>query len=163
MFGLETATGVFAQLPAEEAFGLVVLDVIIAATAAPAVGLAKFTPAAGRIDRAAELGGIDEGFDHQHRMAVASLPIGQKTLQGQTQYLARQVGHGALRQDKKTAVVGHQAEATVALSSTPSDPLVAMLEVLGWSAEDQQGQPLTLAIAGQGQWRRWPTSLRLPR
>jgi hypothetical protein len=24
-----------------------------------------------------------------------------------------------------------------------------MLEVLGWSAKDQQGQPLTLAIAGQ--------------
>jgi len=36
----------------------------------------------------------------------------------------------------------------VALSSTPSDPLVAVLEVLGWSAEDQQGQPLTLAIGG---------------
>ena len=36
----------------------------------------------------------------------------------------------------------------MALSSTPSDPLVAVLEVLGWSAEDQQAQPLTLAIGG---------------
>jgi len=42
----------------------------------------------------------------------------------------------------------YQAEATVALCSAPSDPLVAMLEVLGWSAEDQQGQPLTLGIGG---------------
>ena len=36
----------------------------------------------------------------------------------------------------------------MALSSAPSDPLVAMLEVLGWSAEDQQSKPLTLGIGG---------------
>src|SRR5271166_1946685 len=42
----------------------------------PAVGLAKLAPAAGRINRTAELGDIDEGFDHQHRMAVSALPIG---------------------------------------------------------------------------------------
>src|SRR5690349_561893 len=83
MFGLETAAGVFAQLAAEEAFGLVVFEVIIAPMAAPTVGLAKLSPAAGRIDRAAELRGIDEGFDHQDRMAVASLPIGGEALQGQ--------------------------------------------------------------------------------
>ena len=73
MFGLEIATGVFVQLAAEEAYGLVVFNVLIAAIAAPAVGLTKFAPAAGRISRAAKLGGIDEGFDHQHRMAVAGL------------------------------------------------------------------------------------------
>src|SRR5271165_4514090 len=55
-------------------------------------------------------------------------------------------GHGALGQDKEPAVVSHQAQATVALSTAPSDPLVAMLEVLGWSAEDQQSKPLTLGI-----------------
>jgi hypothetical protein len=78
MFGLETATGVFAQLAAEEPLGLVVFDVIIAPPAAPAIGLTKFTPAAGRIHRAAELGGIDEGFDHQHRMAVDVLSLVRK-------------------------------------------------------------------------------------
>ena len=76
MFGLEAAAGIFAQLAAEEAFGLVVFNVVIAPMAAPAVGLAKFAPAAGRIKRTAELGNIDESFDHQHRMAVTGLPIG---------------------------------------------------------------------------------------
>ena len=33
------------------------------------------------------------------------------------------------------------AAATVALCSAPSDPLVAMLEVLGWSAEDPEPLP----------------------
>ncbi len=148
MFGLKTAAGVFEQLAAEEAFGLVVFNVVIAPMTAPAVGLAQFAPAAGRINCTAKLGNIDEGFDHQHRMAVRALPIGGKAIQGQAQHLARQVGHGALGQDKEAAVVSHQAQATVALSSAPSDPLVAMLEVLGWSAEDQQGQPLTLGIGG---------------
>jgi len=49
MFGLETAAGVFEQLAAEEAFGLVVFNVVIAPMAAPAVGLAEFAPAARRI------------------------------------------------------------------------------------------------------------------
>ena len=93
MFGLQTAASIFAQLAAEETFGLVVFDVIIAPPPAPAVGLAKFGPATGRVYRAAELCRIDKGFDHQYRMAVASLPIGRKTLQGQTQDLAGQVGH----------------------------------------------------------------------
>ena len=33
-------------------------------------------------------------------------------------------------------VDSQKAEATVALSSAPSDPLLAMLEMLAWSAED---------------------------
>jgi hypothetical protein len=61
---------------AEQAFGLVVFNVVIAPTATPAVGLAQFAAAAGRINRPAELGDIDKGFDHQHRMAVRALPIG---------------------------------------------------------------------------------------
>ena len=121
MFGLETAAGVFEQRAAEQAFGLVVFNVVIAPTAAPAVGLAQFAPSAGRINRPAELGDIDEGFDHQHRMAVMGLPIGGKPI---------------------------QAQATVTLNRAPSDPLVAMLKMLGWSAEDQQGKPLTLGIGG---------------
>src|ERR1700726_4774579 len=125
MFSLETAAGVFAQLTAEEAFGLVVFNVVIAPTATPAIGLAKLAPAAGRINRTAELGDIDEGFDHQHRMAVTGLPIGGKPIQGQAQHLARQVGYGAPGRDKEPAVVSHQAQATVALCRAPSDPLVA--------------------------------------
>jgi hypothetical protein len=42
-----------------------------------------------------------------------------------------------------TAVVSHQAQVTLALCSAPSNPLLPMLGVLGWSAEDQ---PLTLDI-----------------
>src|ERR1700730_11833212 len=121
-------------------------NVVIAPMTAPAVGLAEFAPAAGRINCTAELGNIAEGFDHQHRMAVTGLPIGGKALQGQAQHFAREVGHGTLGQDKEAAVVSHQAQAPVALSSAPSDPLAAMLEVLGWSAEDQQGKPLTSGI-----------------
>ncbi len=36
----------------------------------------------------------------------------------------------------------------MALSRAPPDPSVAMLEVLGWSAEDEQSQPLVLSIGG---------------
>jgi hypothetical protein len=50
-------------------------------------------------------------------MAVTGLPIGGKAIQGQAQDLAREVGYGALGQDKKAAVIGHQTEATVALCS----------------------------------------------
>src|ERR1700747_2713963 len=146
MFAWEAAAGLFAQLAAEEAFGLVVFNVVIAPMAAPAVGLAKFTPAAGRINRTAELGNIDERFKHQPRLAVTGLPIGGQAIQSQAQYLARQVGHRALGQDKEATVVGHQTRATGVFPRTPADPSVAMLEVLGWSAEDQQGQPLSLGI-----------------
>ena len=92
MFSLKTAAGVFAQLAAEEPFGLVMFNIVIAPMAAPAVGLAKFVPAAGRIKRTAELGNIDEGFDHQHRMAVTSLPIGGKAIEGQAQHLLARLG-----------------------------------------------------------------------
>jgi hypothetical protein len=68
--------------------------------------------------------------------------------EGQAQHLARQVGHGALGQNKEPAVVSHQAQPTVALSSAPSDPSIAMLEVLGWSAENQQSKPPTLSVGG---------------
>jgi len=98
-----------------------VFNVVIAPTAAPAVGLAKLAPAAGRINRTAELGDIDEGFDHQHRMAVSALPIGGKPIQGQAQHRARQVGHGALGQDQEPAVVsptGYSASSQRLNSST---------------------------------------------
>jgi hypothetical protein len=38
--------------------------------------------------------------------------------------------------------------------------LVAMLEVLGWSAEDQQSKPLTLGIGGHVV--EWPIPLKSP-
>src|SRR5207244_11504579 len=72
--GLQVAAGVFKKFAGEEAFGFVVLDIEIAAHAAKAVGLPQLLPAAGSIDRAAELLGIDEGFDHHDRMAVTNLP-----------------------------------------------------------------------------------------
>ena len=92
MFGLESAAGVFAQRAAEEAFALVVFNVVIAPTAAPAVGLAQFAPAACLINRPAELGDINEGFDHQHRMAVRALPIGGKPIQVRRSTLLAKLG-----------------------------------------------------------------------
>ena len=63
-FGLKTAAGVFTQWAAEQTFGLIMFDIIIAPAPAPAVGLAQLFPAVGRIDRTAKLSRIDEGFDH---------------------------------------------------------------------------------------------------
>jgi len=65
--------------------------------------------------QAAELSRIDEGFDHQHRMAVTNLPIAREPIQGQAYYFGCQIGHGMLWQDQKAAVVGYQAQATVPL------------------------------------------------
>ena len=49
VFGLETAAGLGNQFADEQALGLIVLDVGVALAAAPAVGLAQFPPAIGRI------------------------------------------------------------------------------------------------------------------
>jgi hypothetical protein len=42
---LKTAASVFAQRAAEQTFGLIMFDIIIASAPAPAVGLAQFFPA----------------------------------------------------------------------------------------------------------------------
>ena len=65
MFGLQAATGVFDPLADKEPLGLVVPHVVVALATAPAVGQPQLLPAVGRIDSAAELCGIDEGFDPQ--------------------------------------------------------------------------------------------------
>ena len=58
-----------------------------------------------------------QGFDHQHRMAVRALPVGGKAHRGSgaAPWLAK-LGRGAPGQDKEATVVGHQAQATMALS-----------------------------------------------
>jgi hypothetical protein len=63
MLGLERAASLGDQFADKQALGLVVLDVVVAPAAAPAVGQPPFLPAVGRIDGAAELLRIDEGLD----------------------------------------------------------------------------------------------------
>ena len=51
--------------------------------AAVAVGQAELLPPLGGVDGALEVLGIDEGLDDQDGMAVAVLPVGAQTLQGE--------------------------------------------------------------------------------
>jgi hypothetical protein len=148
MLGLEAAAGVAPERAHEQSFGLVVFDIIIALTSAPAIGLAQFGPAAGGVNGAAELGWIHEGFDHFHRMAVARLPVLSEPLQGQPQHARAQIGHRELRQQQKAGVVGHQAQTAAALFFGPTDPLIPMLQVFGRRAENQHGHPLARRIPG---------------
>jgi hypothetical protein len=60
-------------------------DIKIAAFAAKAVGWSQFLPAASGVNGAAKLLGINKGFHHQDRMAVALLPVGVEPVQHQTQ------------------------------------------------------------------------------
>ena len=97
--------------------------------AASAVGRAEFGPAAGGIDGAAKPLGIDEGFDDQHGMVVAGLPIGAEALEGEGEHAGSEVRDGV--QDEKAAVVDDQRAAAVALGAGPTDPGVAVFEMLG--------------------------------
>src|SRR6266853_4853996 len=63
------------SFPHEQSFGFIVPHVIIPLVASTAVGFSQLLPAVGRIDRATELIGIDKGFGHQYRMAIAILPV----------------------------------------------------------------------------------------
>ena len=146
MLGLETAAGVATERAHKQPFGLVVFDVIVALTSAPAVGLAQFGPSAGGVNGAAKLFRIDEGFDHFHRMSVAGLPILAQPVQGQPQHARSQIGHREVRQEQKAGVVGHQAQTAAALFFGPTDPFIPVLEVLGRRAENQHRHPLANRI-----------------
>ena len=91
----------------KEPLGLVVLHAVVALVTAPTVGQPQLLPAVGRIDGAAELCGIDEGFHPQ-------------------------------------------AQAVIALGARPTDPLIAVLEMFGGGAEEQQRHPAALGIDGGG-------------
>src|SRR5882762_1097283 len=80
MLGLQAAAGVLEHFADKEPLGLIVLDIVIASAAAPAVSQTHFLPAVGAIDGAAELLRVDKGFDHQHGMAIACLPIGTEPI-----------------------------------------------------------------------------------
>ena len=109
VLGLQAAAGVTDQFPDKQTFGLVVLDVVVPAVAAAAIGQPEFLPALGGINGAVELVGIDEGLDHQHRMLIAGLPIRAEPIQGQAQHARTHVGTVGPWQDKETAVIDHQA------------------------------------------------------
>jgi len=82
-------------------------------------------------------------------MAVRALPIGGKAIQGQARStLLARLGTERSGRIRKRLLLVTRLRRRWRSSSAPSDPLVAVLEVLGWSAEDQQGQPLTLGIGG---------------
>jgi hypothetical protein len=82
-------------------------------------------------------------------MAVARLPILAQPGQRQPQHARAQIGHGAVRQQQKAGIVGHQAQTAAALFFGPTNPLLPMLQVLGRRAENQQGHPLASGIASE--------------
>ena len=75
VFGLQTAAGVAAKLPYKEPLRLIVPNIIITLMPSGTVGRSQFLPAISSINGATKLVGIDKGFDHHHRMSIASLPI----------------------------------------------------------------------------------------
>ena len=126
MLGLQAASGVAAEFTDKQPLGLVVLDIIIALMASPAIGQPQFHPIVGGVNSAAKLLRVDEGFNHQNRMAILKLPILTEPIERQTQHPRTQIGHRTIRQNQETAVVDDQAEAPVALGLIPSNPLVPM-------------------------------------
>jgi len=100
-------------------------DIVIAAFAAKAVGRAQFLPAAGGVNGAAKLRGIDKGFHNQDRMIVALLPVGAEPAQHQRQGTRTQIGKSFVGQEQKSAVIDHQGQAAPALLLAPANPLVA--------------------------------------
>ena len=83
-------------------------------------------------------------------MAVAGLPVGAEPVQSQAQNPRAQIGHGAVGQNQEAAVVDHQAQAAITLGARPTDPLIAVLEMFGGGAEEQQRHPAVLGIDGGG-------------
>src|SRR6266446_2714277 len=75
VFGLQTAAGVAAELPYKQLLSFIVPNIIITLMPPGAVGRSQFLPAISGIDGATKLVGIDKGFDHHHRMTIASQPI----------------------------------------------------------------------------------------
>jgi hypothetical protein len=148
VFGLQRAASVLDQRAHEEALGLIMGHIVIALVAAPAVGGTQFGPTAGGVDGAAKLRGIDEGLDHEDRMAVAGLPVGGESLERQGEHAGSEIGNGVLGQDQETAIVDDEGAAAITLGAGPTDPGVAVLEVFGGGAEEEDGDPLALGVHG---------------
>src|SRR5258708_21624147 len=142
MLGLKTTAGVASQRAHEQPLGLVVFDVIVALTAAPAIGLAEFLPAAGRVNGATELFLIDKRFDGLNRMSVSRLPVRAEPIQSQSQNSRAQIGHREIWEDQKARIVGDEAQAATALLVGPTDVVITVFEMLGRRAEYQHGNTL---------------------
>ena len=137
--------GVGAQFPQVKLLGLAVLVVEIAAGAAVALGQTDSLEATSPVTRAAIARLIDETLDHQHGMMPSRLPVVAETAQGQAEHAGGQIGITlAFGQDQEAAVVDDQAEAAGALARTPTDPLLAALEMEGGGTEAEQRDPLTV-------------------
>jgi len=72
--------------------------------------------------------------------------VGLDVQQGTAQVML--AGHGAIGQDQEAVVVHHQAQPAVALGARPTDSLIAVLEMLGGRAQEQQRHPAILGIEG---------------
>lgn len=149
LFGLQTAARVFAKLPAEEALGLVVPHVEVTGVPAGAIGLAQLGPAAGGVKGAGEMGGIDEGLDHEDRMAVAGQPVGRESGQHQPQGFGGEVGEGFIGQQEIAGVIDDQRQPPAALFLGPAEPLVAGAQAACGGTEDQHAEPVAVGI-GEG-------------
>ena len=149
MLGLQTAAGVLAERSAEAALGLVVAHVEVTGVAAGAIGLAQLGPAAGGVEGAGEVGGIDEGLNHEDGMAIAGVPVCREPGQHQAQGFGSEVGEGFVWQQEKAGVVDDQREAAAAVFLGPADPLVAGAQAASGGTEDQDAEPVTEGV-GEG-------------
>ena len=135
-----------AKFPCEQALGLVVLDVKVAAHPSEAIGLSQFLPALGAIDGSVKLFGVDEGLDQHDRMPVAGLPVGAQTIQRQPKRTGSQIGKRSVRQQQEAAIVDNQRQPSSALLLTPANPAVPRAQPARGGAKDQDPQPIATTL-----------------
>ena len=132
----------------KEPLGFVVLDVVIPALPAPAVGFPQFDPAVGGVDGPRELIGIDERFDHQDGVAVVRLPIGAEPIQGEAKNPGSEIRHRTTGQQQEAAIVGDETQPATPLFVGPVNPFITSAQMIGGSAEHPNRQPAASRIGG---------------
>jgi hypothetical protein len=117
------------------------LDVVIPRTSAPPIGQAQLLPAVGGVNRAAKPFRIHKALHHQDRVSILLLPVRAESLQSGLEHPRAQIGHRPIWNQQVTGVIDHQRQAPPPLLVGPTDPFVAIPQVLGSGAEDQHAHP----------------------
>lgn len=138
VLGLKASPCVAGQFPNKELLGFVVGHVVVPLVTSVTVSHAQLLPPLRDVNSTLEPFGVDEGFDDQDGVAAAGLPVGTETIESEAKDAGTQIGLMGLGQDEGTAAIGDQAQTAVPLSTGPADPVVAVLEVLCRSAENQE-------------------------
>ena len=154
-------TGLAQQLPStraqradKELLGSVMLDVEVPGSPGKPGGSTDGFKPAGLVASTAEAGLIDEALNHKHRVAVVLEPVVAQALERQAEHSGSQVGKLlAVGKDQESGVVDHQAQATGALAGSPTNPLVAGLDVEGGAGEEQKGDGLAVQFGQVAQSR----------